>query len=916
MQKHLPLALVLAAMLVSLPAGPAPQAQESSPRPDEGSTIAAKDPEGAELPSWGKKKKEEEKPQGAPGGSGLRKGEEPPFEDVVKDNDKLEGLFTIYRKDDRYLMAIKPDQLDHDYMVSVTRESGIGESFLLAAQVIGDGPIRFHRVGKRIQMLWRNTRFVSLDDPDMQRAVDKSFSDSLQGSSRIESQPHPDSKAVLVDISPLFLSDYEAVGFALGLLYQSPYILDRENSSIASVGAYPANVEVQARVHFSGGKPAPFVNLPDSRSLFVNYRYSITDVPASPGFMPRIADDRVGHFLALYQDFSDDRRDSPYVRYVTRWDLQKQEPYAAMSKPKDPIVFWLENNIPKQYRKAVADGILLWNKAFERIGFTDAIVVKQQPDDADWDPADARYSTVRWFVTTQGAFAIGPSRINPMTGQIFDADIGVAESIVRFTRREFEELADPVTTISNLYKSVMMEPLDDLPGLRHDARRLCSIGLGAQQEAAFGYDLMQARGLEPGTPASEEYINTFITHVIAHEVGHTLGLRHNFRASVVQPIESLQNVAKTRQEGLTGSVMDYIPVNLAAKGQKQGEYWQTELGAYDYWAIEYAYKPLPGAKKPEDELPELKKIASRVAEVGNSYGTDEDTSDPRTSVWDIGSDPISFYRQRAELSRELWKNIPTRLAREGSGYQVMRRSFMAGMGEYVPSIGNVTKFIGGVYSNRDHVGDPQGRLPLRPVPADKQRDALALLRTTLFASDSFNVPADLLNRLAPERWWDFSGSTFRQNRLEMPLHDIVLTLQSLTLNQLFRPVTLDRLVDMEMEFPAGEKPFTMAEMFNGLKDSIWSELASGTPKVDSFRRALQREHLKRLIDLVVRPSQDAPEDAGTMARANLTDIRGRIDASLRGAAGASIDLGTRAHLEETKARIEAALSASMLRLSS
>jgi hypothetical protein len=356
-------------------------------------------------------------------------------------------------------------------------------------------------------------------------------------------------------------------------------------------------------------------------------------------------------------------------------------------------------------------------------------------------------------------------------------------------------------------------------------------------------------------------------------------------------------------------------VNLAPKGEKQGEYWQTELGPYDYWAIEYAYKPIPGVKRPEDELPELVKIASRVAENGNAYGTDEDSVDPRTSVWDIGSDPIAYYRQRAELSRELWKNIPTRLAKQGEGYQVMRRSFLAGMGEFVPSIGNLTKFIGGVYSNRDHVGDPNGRMPLRPVPAEKQREALQLLKANLFASDAFNLPADLLNKLASERWWDFSGSVFRQSRLEMPLHDIVVTLQYLTLNQLYRPVTLDRLIDLEMQFPAGEKPFTLAEMFNGLKDSIWSELSTGSaPRIDSFRRALQREHLKKLIDLVTKPSPDAPEDAGTMARANLTELKGKIDAALRGPAGQSLEAGTRAHLEETKARIEAALSASMLRL--
>jgi hypothetical protein len=882
--------------------------------------VSAKDSEGKDLPARGKKKKKEEP---AKQGSGPQQGpkkDEPAFDEVIKDHQKIEGLFTVWKKDDRYLMELKPDQMDKSFMVSVTRETGIGQGFLLAAMVLGENPVEFRKVGKKVQFLLKNPRFQAMDDPDIRRAVDKSFSDSLAGAAKIESQPHPESKAILVDVTPFFVTDVEGVGAFLGQVLQIPYNLDRENSHVAAAQGFPKNVEITARVHFTSQRPANFVNLPDARSMFVNYRYSLSEMPAAADYIPRLADDRVGHFLALYQDFSDDNRESPYVRYVTRWNLQKEEPYAAMSRPKEPITFWLENNIPKQYRKAVADGILVWNKAFEKIGFKDAVVVKQQPDDADWDPADVRYATVRWFVTTTGSFAIGPSRINPVTGQIYDADIGVAESIVRFTRREFEELADPVGAIQSLARSIesplALGGMDAPPPLfgRRDPRFLCSFATGALQQASFGHSVLTARGMQPNSLEEDQYINDFITHVIAHEVGHTLGLRHNFRASYINGVKDLHNTSVTMDRGMTGSVMDYIPVNIAPAGQKQGQYWQTNLGTYDYWAIEYAYKPFPGVKKPEDELPELRKIASRVADAALLYGTDEDNTEPRTSVWDIGSDGIAFYKDRVAMTTELWKRIPEKFNRPGEGYQVMRRSFTEGVTQYVPAVMNSSKYIGGLYAYRDHIGDPQGRLPFQPVPADTQREALNFLRASVFSSDSFRLPPDLLNRLAASRWWDFNFSVFGMPRLEFPLHDTVLALQQITLQSLFSPVKLDRLVDLEMQFPAGQKPFTLVEMFNGLRDSIWSEVyQGGTPKVDTFRRALQREHLKRLGDLVVRPAPDVPEDATTMARANLTDIRGRIDATLK--AGSS-DAATRAHLEETRARIDAVLSAQMIRLAS
>ncbi len=827
------------------------------------------------------------------------------FADAIKDHETIQGLFTIHRKDDEYLLELKPDQLGKEFMTSLTRETGIGETFILGVQVLWDNPIYFKKIGKDVQLLLKNPRFTSFENPEMARTVQRSFSDSLVGTSSLKSEPHPDTQAVLVDLSPYFLTDPEGAGLFFGEAFGAPVMVDARNSFISDLRGFEKNVEVRATMHFQAMMPLPLVDLADGRSFFVTYRYSISDVPAAEGFIPRLADDRVGHFITFFMDLGDDTRESPYVRYVTRWNLQKKDATAASSEPVEPITYWLENSIPKKYRKALGDGTLLWNDAFERIGFKNAVIVKEQPDDAKWDPADVRYSTVRWFVTTGGGFAIGPSRINPHTGQIYDADIGWAEALVSGRLREYEEFSNPVTAIDGMFE----ELADPLKG--RDPRLACNFARGAAMQMGFGLDLLAMRGIAPESEAGLAYINGFIKYVQAHEVGHTLGLRHNFRASTINAVRDLQDAAAMQQAGLTASVMDYVPVNLAANGATQGPFWQDSLGPYDHWAIEYAYRQFPNQKEPEDILPELKEIASKVADPARPYGTDEDTTDPRTSVWDLGTSPLEFYQDRVDLVHEVWQNAPEAFGKEDDAYQRMRRAFGRGLGQYALASFNVSKTIGGLLTHRDHVGDPGARTPMVPVPAARQREALGFLTKNLFAQDAFDAPADLLNRLGANRWWDFEFSVFDLPRMEFPLHDAVLAIQSNVLANLYGRVKLNSLLDLELMYGAGEQPFTIAEMFGEIQTAVWSEvLSEPRPAVNSFRRGLQREHLRRVLSLLDDPAIGAPPDAAMMARANAQQLLKRIETLL---GGAGLDASTRAHLDETRARITTTLDAFMVR---
>lgn len=857
---------------------------------------------------------------------------EPPkdkaFAEVVKDAQVIKGLFTLYRTDEKVFLEILPEQLDKIYLVSMTIDSGIGERGFYAAAMAGEAPIVFHKQGKNVQMVVKNTRFVA-DNGPMQRAVARSFSDSILGITKIESLPHPERKSILIDLGAFMLTDLPMVSYDLEATFRIPYRFDPKNSIFGTVKAFPQNVEIETVAHYATERPPlppmlapgqpppplppPPANLPDVRSMLFHLRYSISERPQT-GFRPRLADARVGHFVNSVEDYSNDDRTTTTKRFVNRWHLVKQDPSAALSPPKQPIVFWLENTIPVKYRDAIRDGALMWNKAFERIGFQNAIEVKQQPDNADWDPGDTRYSTIRWFAGyPDPGFAQGPSRTDPGTGQIYDADIRFSEAMTRFSRREVHEYINP----SAMPWEYSTPRAFVAPWSVINAHYQCDFAAGAVRDAEFAFDLLVGRGMDPNGSDADKFIKDFLRAISAHEVGHTLGLRHNFRASTIHNFDQAQDPGITARDGLTGSVMDYIPTNIAARGGKQGEYHQSTLGAYDFWAIEYAYKPID-ASTMEGEQTELRKIASRAAEPQLAYDTDEDAGfgpgldmDPVVNRFDLGTDPMKYYSHRVGLAREIWTNMEQRLEKPGEGYQVLRRSFNSALNQAAQSLFLTSKYIGGMYHYRSHVGDPGNRLPFEPVSAEKQRQALQLLRDNLFAPTAFQFKPQLLNKLENERFIDFSN--FTPGRMDVPVHQVVLNLQRQVLDRIFMPTVLSRIQDSELRVSAPVEPFTMGVLFTEVQDSIWAETKSQglSLNINSHRRSLQREHLRKMMGMVLRDSA-VPEDARTLARQSLVNLRAQLHRTVS-RPGLNTSLEVRGHLTESIARIDEALKGGMPR---
>jgi hypothetical protein len=416
------------------------------------------------------------------------------------------------------------------------------------------------------------------------------------------------------------------------------------------------------------------------------------------------------------------------------------------------------------------------------------------------------------------------------------------------------------------------------------------------------HDLLATRGWS--SEDEETFATEYLVEVTAHEVGHTLGLRHNFIASTMYDLDDVLDWTADGSAS-AASVMDYNPPVVAAKGKTQGPYLPQEVGPYDTFAIRYGYTPVPDAKRPEDETETLTKIAETGTQNNQSYATDEDAGfsgralDPRVTRFDFSSDPIGFFEHTIGLAEELRGNLADKLVDDGDSYAILRRGFDYTWSQYTQGGLVAAKHVGGIQHNRDHVGDPDGQLPFVPVDAATQRRALAFIADNIWAPGTFNVAPETLQKLQFERSLDLEGSLWTASRLDYPLHETVAMVQAVPLMALFNPTRLARLIDLER---MSEDTLTLDELFSTVRGSIWSELRTGST-IDSHRRTLQEAHIDQLISLALQGQ--APGDAVSLARLELSTLRGQL------AAGSSRmrDRTSRAHLERMRAKVGAALDA-------
>ncbi|GAC1307291.1 MAG: zinc-dependent metalloprotease [Vulcanimicrobiaceae bacterium] len=803
------------------------------------------------------------------------------YETWIKGADAQRGLLTIWHKDGKVYLELAAAQLDREFIATIVPASGVGGQGVVWGNTdhLPTELLRFERAGNNVALLWPSPYFVAPHSPAAARAIDASFARSLVGLAPIVASDAK-SGALVIDAAP-FLEDQLNLKAVLRSNVRDrpkaePYALDRERSYFGPTKAFPKNVVLEARQSWHGEEQRIADVTADARTIQLKVVYNIAEPPERGDYTPRYADDRVGIYDAIYQSYDNDRVLSRKLRYLVRWNFRPSDPAKPVSPAKHPMVFYLSDTIPQAYRPAIRAGVLAWNRAFEQIGISDALQVRDQPNDPAWDPDDIRYNVLRWVTEYRASFgADSQTLFDPRTGEEFRTGILISADVPLSAQREWTHVVDPVR---------------------------------------FGRST---------DPMPQRYLDDVWMSVILHETGHNLGLQHNFIGSRAYTAAELQDERFTAENGIASTVMEYAPLNIWPASSPQGAYTQTTLGPYDYYATHWAYGRVPGAKTPEEERPTLARWASVWSDPKYRYASDEDVSwrdghasDPRVEQGILTNDPLGWCAGQLEIDRALLARLNDRFPAAGAAFEDETDAFRTVMGRYASCAQMPTHYIGGQYVSRAHRGDPGAEPPIVPVSFGEQKRAFDLVDRYLFAASAWHLSPALLANLGYSEWAGYGYVGFEgygnlpqfaydpPARHDVSLADEIGKLQTDAIGQMFEPHVLARISDGASE-TADAHAMRLADLFGWMHRSVFSELRGrDTSAIGRLRRNLQKRYLETLVALYASPAAGAPEDARSLAHAELAALLGTTARSGR---RIGLDAETRAHLAYLHARIHAAL---------
>lgn len=757
--------------------------------------------------------------------------------ETLAEQNSYKGFVDIYRdkKDGTGLVILEESDLNTPFLYIVSTVDGVVAAGSFRGQYRQARLIEFRRYFNRIDVVAKSNAFYFDPQNAISRAATANTSESVLVSMEISKEEEGKIAISLQDlvkneslhrIAPMPPSDPKQAEsmFSLGGL-------SSDKSRISKISSFPKNTHVVVDYVFENDTPKNWGGdeIADQRYTTISVQHAFVQVPDND-FTPRRDDPRVGYFTQQVDDLTSYKTVN-YRDVINKWNLVKANPDADISDPVTPIVWWIENTTPIEWRETIKDATLSWNTAFEKAGFSNAIVVKIQPDDATWNADDIRYNVLRWTSSPNPPFGgYGPSVAHPITGEIIAADIMLEYSFFKGRWLAKKMLTDGVSKLTS-----------SLPLGENDVNNLnyCSLGHELTMGKQFAEYVGAANGM--GDFEKERLLRQSMYYLILHEVGHTLGLNHNMMATQLHDAKDAHDIDIT-QGIVMGSVMDYPAINYAPVGMEQGDFYSEKPGPYDDWVIEYGYSP--ALNNAEKEEARLTKILNRSTEPQLAFGNDADDMrapgrhvDPRINIYDMSSDAVQYAADRFELIKFSSGKLKDKLLKDGQSHNDLLVGVNLLVREFSSQAVVTSRYIGGVYLNRAMVGQEGYTQPLTPVPLDYQQKAMNSLNKYFFAPDAISGLEPLYAYLQRQRR-GFNGWAVDESPR---IHKMLLESQKRVLDHLLHPNVTMRITDTALY----GNEYTLDKMMQDLTNGIFS--ADIKNSVNTYRQQLQVEYVERLI---------------------------------------------------------------------
>lgn len=783
--------------------------------------------EGQAIPAavMQKKAAEQKPPEKKPGD--LKK-----YDEVITKEAKTQpGLFKVHRIDEKVYWEIPADKLGRDLLWQA-EIAELPASVGFPGTPAGTSVLKFTRRNNKLLLRTPDysVRSAANDGTDVAIRANAVEPVIMQFDILTEGE----NKSAVIDVTPLFTTDPGelSVKGAIGMSGADP-----NRSYVDKVKAFPNNIETRSFITFMPGGPRGFFGGP-SGPASVTVHYSLDLLPEKP-MMGRLKDSRIGFFTTDFDEFGRPENRVTQRRYITRFRLEKKDPNAEVSEPVKPIVFYLSREVPFKWRQHIKKGIEDWQPVFEAAGFKNAIIAKDAPsvkEDPDWDPEDLRYSVIRW-APSRTENAIGPSIQDPRSGETISAHVIVWNDIVKLAEEWYFAQAGAVDPVA------WRLPLDDAK------------------------------------------LGSLVQTIVTHEVGHTLGLEHNFKASTAYTIPQLRDKGFMKTHGVSASIMSYSRFDYVAQPEDNVPEMRNLIGPYDYFAIHYGYAPIADAKTPDAEKPTLDKwLSQQVADSSLRFGNYVYYGvDPTTQMENISNDPVEAARLGFKNLDRIAKNFLVNAStKPGEDYDMLNEMHQQLIGQRITELLHITPIIGGVVETDYHAG--RGGDVFAPVSSDKQAAAVKFIVTRGFETPTSLFDPAVLNKVRPEGLVDF-----------------VSGLQEMVMRDMLSSSRMHRMQDNEAA--NGAKAYTVDRLVSDITGGVWSELNSVTPKVDVYRRSLQRAYLSTM-DTKINGYGANGSDIKALGREALKSVAKRIDVALPKAT----DKLTYAHLANCRHDIEQILT--------